>query len=491
MIQLFAELQEKKNIRSNLSGLRAALKKATEEERAQAVQFVHAHENLVFGFLQEEDAKTRKNAALLLGDLAEQKALQPLWKAYMQEQTLFVKSAYLEAIKALEAEEILPQLKERLTELEETPVREENQKHQEAELRALRAILIQYEGIDTHHFDTRQKKNHVLLMTNRNHRGILEQQTGGKAHPLGVVVQTDDLLQLLQIRTYRDMLFLLPVKGLLEEDPKKAAEAVCKPMLAICEKYHRENAPFFFRIECRSAMTLDQRSRFVKKMGSAIEQLSDARLVNSPGDYEVELRLIANREGKFFPALKFYTLPDHRFTYRKHAIAASMHPSLAALLMELAAPYLKENAQIIDPFCGVGTMLIERDIRVPAREKYGTDIFGEAIEGARENAAFVGEQINFIHRDFFDFKHDYLFDEIVTDMPVRGKMTREQLDQLYEKFFQKALTILQKEAVIVMYTGEIGFVKKQMRLHKEFSLLEEYCMQSKTGYYLLIIGVKR
>lgn len=101
-----------------------------------------------------------------------------------------------------------------------------------------------------------------------------------------------------------------------------------------------------------------------------------------------------------------------------------MHPSLAALIMELAAPYLKENAQIIDPFCGVGTMLIERDIRVPAREKYGTDIFGEAIDGARENAALAGEQINFIHRDFFDFKHDYLFDEIVTNMPVRGKMTR-------------------------------------------------------------------
>ena len=72
---------------------------------------------------------------------------------------------------------------------------------------------------------------------------------------------------------------------------------------------------------------------------------------------------------------------------------------------------------------------------------------------------------------------------IVTNMPVRGKMTREQLDRLYEKFFRKALTILEKEAVIVMYTGEIGFVKKQLRLHREFSLLEEYCMQSKAGCY--------
>ncbi len=61
------------------------------------------------------------------------------------------------------------------------------------------------------------------------------------------------------------------------------------------------------------------------------------------------------------------------------------------MLVALAEPYLKENAQILDPFCGVGTMLIERDIRVPAREKYGIDIFGEAIRGARENASYAGE----------------------------------------------------------------------------------------------------
>ena len=153
MIQLFTELQEKKNVRSNLSALRASLKEATEEQKAQAIEFVRGHEDLVFGFLQEEDAKTRKNAALLLGDLAVQNALQPLWKAYTREQTLFVKSAYLEAMKALHAEEILSQLKDRLAELEGEPVTEENRKHREAELRALRAILIQYEGIDTHHFD--------------------------------------------------------------------------------------------------------------------------------------------------------------------------------------------------------------------------------------------------------------------------------------------------------------------------------------------------
>ena len=491
MNQLFAEIQENKNVRSNLSSLRAMLRTCTGSEREQVQEFVKENENQIVSYLEAEDAKTRKNTALLLGDLAYQPALPALFRAYDREQTRFVRSAYLEAMEPMDVSKMLPQLKEQFQKIKEEPLNDENRKHVQEELRALRTLLLRYEKMAGHTFDIHVTSNQVLLIANRNHRGVVEKQTKGKSHPLGVTVQTDDLLSLLQIRTYRELLFLLPVRGLLDSDPKKAAEQVEEEMLAVCRKYHKEDTPFYFRVECRSVMTLQERSRFTRRLGSAIEQLSKGQLVNAPSDYEVELRLYANREGKFFPALKFFTLPDQRFSYRKNAISASIHPSTAALFMELAAPYLKENAQIMDPFCGVGTMLIERDIRVPAREKYGTDTFGTAIEGARENAALAGEKINFIHRDFFDFKHEYLFDEIVTNMPVRGKMTREQLNELYEKFFQKALTILNREGVIVMYTGELGFVKKQLRLHEEFTLLEEYCMQSKTGYYLLIIGVKR
>ena len=114
-----------------------------------------------------------------------------------------------------------------------------------------------------------------------------------------------------------------------------------------------------------------------------------------------------------------------------------------------------------------------------------------AIDKARENASAAGELIHFIHRDFFDFRHEYKFDEIITNMPVRGRMTKEELDHLYKSFFDKALEILQREAVIIMYTQELGFVKKQIRLHTQLHLLQETCMQTKTGFYLLVIGVKR
>lgn len=492
MDTIYLELLEKKEIRSNLSALRAKLREGVDAayDREIVETFVQEHEAFILGLLAAEDAKTRKNAALLLGDLKYPNAAEALYDAFVKENTLFVRSAYLDALSQMDVSGKLPEIKQRLAELSAQEVSEENRKHADEELRALRRIVIRYEGIAKHKFDRKQQKNQVLLFCNKNGRETVRRMTGGRVHPLGVLVETDDLIPLMQVRTYREMLFPLGGGKLIDSEPKTAASEVCASLITLCEKYHKEEMPFYFRIECKAPMTLEQKSNFTKRMGAELERLSNGKMINSTSDYEVELRLIANREGRFFPCVKFYTLKDHRFRYRKNSISASIHPSQAALMMELAAPYLKEGAQVMDPFCGVGTMLIERDIRVPAGDMYGTDTFGEAIEKARENASLAGEEIHYIHRDFFDFHHDYLFDEIVTNMPVRGKMTKEELDRLYARFFDKATEILKKNAVIVMYTQETGFVKKQLRLHREYMLLQEYCMQEKTGFSLLIIGVR-
>lgn len=492
MDTIYLELLEHKDVRSNLSALRAELRAGTNEaySKERVISFVEAHEADVLGFLVEEDAKTRKNVALLLGDLGYQSAAEALYAAYEKENTLFVRSSYLDALSQMDIRDRLEPMKKRLATLSGAEVTEQNRKHVEEEIRALRKIVIRYEGIAKHNFDRRQKQNLILLFCNKNGRETVRRMTGGRVHPLGVMVETDDLVPLMQVRTYREMLFPIDGGKLIDGEPKVAAQALCSQFVALCEKYHREDMPFYFRVECKAPMTLEEKSNFTKRLSVELERLSEGKLINSTSDYEVELRLIANREGRFFPCVKFYTLRDSRFSYRKNTISASIHPSLAALMMELAAPYLKEGAQVMDPFCGVGTMLIERDIRVPAGDKYGTDTFGEAIEKARENASLAGEQIHYIHRDFFDFHHDYLFDEIVTNMPVRGKMSREEMDRIYERFFDKALEILRKNGVIIMYTQEVGFVKKQLRLRGEYTLRQEYCMQDKKGFYLLVIGVK-
>ncbi len=491
--KILEELAQQQDVRSNLSTLRKCIKE--EAQREKLMRMIEREEGLLPGFLHSDDAKTRRNAALLLGELGRQDALEALLEAYRSEETLFVKSAYLDALAHLEVEELLPFFRERIEELSAQEVREEERKHIGEELRSLRAILIRYEGIEHHEFDAGGRELEILLTTNRLHREFVRRMVPvGKTavHPLGVLVKTKHPEALDALRTYREMLFPVRGRGLLPQEPKAAAQTLWEagvfPQLA---QMHRGGGAFYFRVECRSAMTLEERSAFTRKFSAELERLSGGKMVNSTSEYEVELRLTADKEGRFFPCLKCFTRKDMRFAYRKNAIAASIHPSSAALMMELVKPYLKKGAQVMDPFCGVGTMLIERDRLVPAGEMYATDIFADAIEMGRENAALAGREIHFINRDFMHFSHRYLFDELVTNMPVRGKKSKEEQDRFYADFFAKVPEILKRDAVIIMYTNEIGFVKKQLRLHKGFELLQETCMQEKNGFYLLVIGVRQ
>lgn len=492
MEKILKELVEKQNIRTNLSTLRQIIKDT--EQKNQLYDEVIKQEGMFLSFLQSEDAKTRKNAALLLGDLAYQNALEALYAGYTSETTLFVKASYLQAMAELDVEDKLSDLKDTLEKLLATEPEPENKKHVDEEIRALRKIVIQAEGITKHTPDIKGKKVRVLLFTNRTQRETIRRTIDcgvASVHPLGVLVETEELEKLMQLRTYREMAFPLNLEGFLSDNPVEAAKKIWESgIVELLNSVHKEDSPYYFRIECKSAMDLEKRSAFTRKLATELESLSKGQLINSTSDYEVELRLITNKDGLFFPCVRLLTLKNTRFEYRKNAIAASIHPSTAALIMELAKDYLKEDAQIMDPFCGVGTMLIERNKKVPAKEMYGTDIFGEAIVFARENTQNAGMRVNYIHRDFMDFKHEYLFHEIITNMPIRGTKTKQEMDAFYGAFFEKAKTHLFKDGVIIMYTNEIGFVKKQLRLHREFSLLQETCLQPKNDFHLLIMGYK-
>ena len=115
METIYQELKEQKNVRSNLSALRAQLKKnADEQAYTQAETFAEENESLFWDWLESDDAKTRKNAALLLGEIEYEPAVEKLFTSYQKEQTLFVRSAYLEALAKFDVEPLLPQLKQQL-----------------------------------------------------------------------------------------------------------------------------------------------------------------------------------------------------------------------------------------------------------------------------------------------------------------------------------------------------------------------------------------
>lgn len=488
MEEHFKELVNGTNVRSNLSELRKLLK----EDNDAVETFLSGNQDLFLGFLSSEDAKTRKNVALLFGDLNCQWALGPLYHAYKEEEILFVKPAYLSAIARIDASSLVDELKERRAKLISSDISVEDSKHVEEEIREINKIILKYDGIMLHHVDYKAEGMMALLSTNRTQREVVRRMVEkGKAsiHPLGVLVEEVDLPSILLLRTYRDIAFLVEKDLYLSSDPIKAAKELWEAgLLTVLKKLHKDDHPFVFRLECKTHMDLETKSKFATKFCGTLEKISEGTLVNSVSDYEIEIRFVETKEGKFFPSFRTKSLKQKRFAYRKNTISSSMHPSTAALVVEIAKDYMKEDAQIMDPFCGVGTLLIERDLAIPAREMYATDIFGEAITFGRENARLAGERINFIHRDFFDFKHDYLFDEIITDMPIRGKKTKEELDDLYANFFRKAEEILTSDGIIVMYTNEMGLVKKQLRIQKNFRLLQETCINIKNDTYVLVLG---
>lgn len=477
------------DVRQNLSKLRQEIKE--DGAKTALLYQIGVNYNVFETLLKNEDPKVRKNVALLIGDLGIQQLLDAVWEAYEEEDKLFVKSSYLTALKGMDYREYLPQLKARLEALSKEEVTVENQKHIAEESRTISDLIILMEGIKSHKFTGYKESNDVVLLTNRNHINVTLEELGDnktKSFNAGVICRTTDLEEVLKIRTYSELLFMVPKMTVCPKDAVEAAKTVAEAdLIGYLIKRHTGKAPFYFRIELKSKMELDKKSVFAKKMAAEIERRTNRQLINSTSNYEVELRLIENKDGGFNVLVKLSTIKDDRFAYRKEVEPTSIRPMNAALTVELVKEYLKEDAQILDPFCGVGTMLIERHKRVKANTTYGIDIQASAIDKAKVNTDAARQIIHYINKDFFEFSHEYKFDEIITNMPMAiGRKTEEEVYEIYERFFTKARTVLAEDSVMILYSHNRDFVKKLANLNN-VRIEKEYEISMKEGTYVFVL----
>ncbi|WP_343209391.1 TRM11 family SAM-dependent methyltransferase [Anaerolentibacter hominis] len=491
--ELWNQIQNDQEVRQSLSKIRQEIK--NDGERAKLSLLIEGDESILIGLLQSEDAKTRKNAALLMGDLGNQMFLAPVWKAYQEEQQRFVKSSYLAALGHFDYGEYLDAIKDRLTALKKEPMTEENQKHVMEEMRELSALVTRAEGSVIHSFTGWDEPADIFLLTNRNFRELtrdellaLEPNAKTKLLGAGVMASVTNLRWLRDIRTYQELLFVVREMGPCEMEPNKIAQTIVNsPLLAFMAERHEGKAPYYFRLEMKSKRDLGQKSVFLKKLSAEIESLSDRKLINTTDNYEFELRLIENKLGNCNIMIKLFTLKDTRFTYRKEVIPTSIKPVNAALTAALAKEYMKEDGQVLDPFCGVGTMLIERHKAVRANTSYGIDIQEAAIIKARKNAETAKQVIHFVNRDFFQFNHDYLFDEVITNMPFQiGQFTEADVLDIYNRFFKRIPSLLKDGAVLILYTHNQQAILR-LTYRTRFSILKDYEISKREGTHVMIL----
>lgn len=511
--KLIKQLEDGKQVRQSLSGIRALIK-----EDGLKKYFMNAFTgkmNILLGCILSDDAKTRKNAALLLGDVADEidaaaditaaDIMDALYKAYESEEQLFVRSSYLTAIKNYDYSLYLDKLIHRKQGLSLAEISESDRKHVNEEIHALDSLIIAMQGLNAHTFTGKNVISDVVLLTNRKHvaavaaqaaevLGMEEDDENIKIFSAGVMLHTDRTDDIMKIRTFHEMLY--QIKGMISVpmNPVQAAKRVAESSVMdfLYARHDCTNsAPFYFRIELKADMDLGEKSTFIKKMSYEIEKLTNNRLVNNKSNYEFEIRLIETKSGKFNCMVKLYTQEDVRFKYRKRSVAASIRPENAALLVELSKEYMRADANVLDPFCGTGTMLIERQKQVKAKTSYGIDIYGEAIEGARLNTECANQIIHYINKDYFEFEHDYLFDEIFTDMPFAiGNKNTDEIEQLYQRFFKKAYTNLKENGRIIMYTHNREFVERYAK-KSGFRMLAHEIILEKAGTDLYILEVDK
>ena len=487
---LFQSIIDNNNTRQSLSSLRQELKQ-DDSTKDTIRELAISHFETLLTLLSSKDAKTRRNVALLMGDLKIDDFASSLFQQYTKEETLFVKSAYLTALTALNCDEFIPQLKTRLQELQAFPITPETKKHLDEEMRVLTQLLLQKEGMTPHTFCGYTNFYNCILLTNRLHASVTEEQIlhgQSTAFSAGLMVKTDNIQELLEIRTYRELLFVIPEFTTCSNDPNTASEELANSnLLSFLQQSHKEGTPFYFRIDLKCQMSLAQKSVFTKKLSTQLEHLTNRQLINSTSHYELEIRMIENKQHTFNVLVKLKTLPDTRFAYRKGVISSSIRPDVAALLVSLAKEYMVPDAQILDPFCGVGTMLIERQQQIKGNTSYGVDISKEAITIARENTEHANQIIHFINRDFFRFTHEYLFDEIFTNMPFFMYDARQaELFELYRRFFEKSKEVLKPHGTLILYSHNPNYIE-ELCTQYGYRILENIVILDIEGSSLVIL----
>lgn len=481
-------LLDKETRRKTLSDIRQLIKDKDEFEKIYSL--CDKEYDLFISMLSDEDGKTRKNVALLLGDLGFEDALMNLWEAYEKEEQLFVKSAYLEAMLNLDYSDLVVKLHEKVEMLSSMEVLPEHRKHVDEQLRILNQLLVQEEGINLHIFKGYNYEHECVLFTNKDYKEYTEKQIAkGEIMPFsaGVKVKTKNLEDILDIRSYSEILFTIPGLAPLSGTPDEMGKAIAKSgLIEMLNRDHKTGAPYYFRIELKTKLDLEKKTALSKKLASSIELNTNRKLINSPKDYEFELRLIEGKSGNFHGLIKYMTIPDVRFEYRQEYMSNSIKPWQAALLVQLAKDYMVADAQVLDPFCGVATMLIERQKVVKGNTSYGIDISGEAVEKAKKNMAAADQIIHFVNKDFFEFTHEYLFDEIFTNMPwAIGRTTQKEVEDIYRKFFIKAKEVMKDNSTIIMYNHDADLAKRHA-LKNDYKLVKEFVISQKEGATLSI-----
>lgn len=488
---LWSKVLTEDNPRTILAVIRDLLKK--EKPRGILTRTIGNSKEKLAALLHHSDPKVRKNVCGIIGALGDPAYLESLYNAYASEDKLFVRYSYVLAIGncggAIDAEKLRKILDDLITKEKACKDNESvitNNKHINEEKLALTRAIDKLSPPVRHTF--KGFKNPVpMMLTAMNHQFKLalkelnEKSIEGRLVDDGIIIHEKDLDKVYSCRTFYDLLYPLDKCKDLEFDYKVIASAIIDANIVdFLNQCHASdsNSPFGYRIEFKSDDYNRERSAFVKNLSRELDELSCSALKNSTSSYEIEIRIV-EKNNLCSVFLKLYSFKDNRFDYRKNNIATSINPVTAAIVIKSIEKWLKPSSKVIDPFCGTGTMLIERAKLKKFNTLTGVDIFGAAISSATINSNLANVNIELIYEDILEYSTLEPFDELITNMPFDNKSsTHNKYSDLYREFVNKIPSLVRSGGMAFVYTIEKKLFKEFLMDNEELELLEVIKIES-------------
>lgn len=190
--------------------------------------------------------------------------------------------------------------------------------------------------------------------------------------------------------------------------------------------------------------------------------------------FDVQLRVDV-RDARCLVGVQLTRRPLARRGERPYLPHIALQANVAWALLHLARPApARPPRELLDPFCGSATILLEAAARWPAVRAAGSDTSEASVAGARANLAAAGDEGDIRLGDAREADRLWAgrrFDTVVSNPPF-GKRVGPNMSftQLFDELLQALAAITTADARVALLVYKRGAFNRALREHPAFAV---------------------
>ena len=404
-------------------------------------------------FFKNDDAKIRKNISLLLGKVRSAGNLELLKDAFENENTLFVLEGIVSSLLnyADTEPEITGYLKHGLSRLSE-----EDNVHIRKITDKISKATAPKEKREPRLLSRSIKGKYTLLLTCPNPKitakELKDRSISSSVYDEGdYLVKADNIKDLSTLNEFRTYYEYMIVADTISDRADIRNKIDPDKLFDICSDIFGNSHTNYYYYTDVKGYSIDNGKR-MEIQKKVISSLMGTRFINDVSAYDLEIRIVHSKKN-YLVCIVPGKHNDTRFTYRTESISASMHPAVAGAICYALRPYFRKDHLVIDPFCGAGTLILERS-RYPHKDIHCSDISKQALEALRTNMKNLKSRFKvFTHDATKPFEDRY--DEIFANLPFGLRVSSHNANlYLYRDFIANLKNMLSKNRHAFIFTND-------------------------------------